>query len=305
MKTIWKNLLTILFIALFGISCRQDKHKQDAEAFLEAIENITEDTTVISDEIIENVLEQIPSPIEMSMMIRESGMDYDNSILSSSDDYRIYIDSYKQALNLGIYGTDLLYTNIFGMNRDGLGYIKAIKSIADEMNIGHFFNLSLISELASSGDNMDSLLTIIVRNFNDINRYLQKQKRASLSALFLTGGWLEAIHINCAMAINQPGNKMLEEKIGEQKIILGSIMILLEYYSASDANIAQLHEDMLLLKNVFDEVKITYTYIEPTYEVVDGVLILTDQSTSTVEITHEDIENINSVLSDIRKAIQA
>lgn len=304
-QKVFRRLTIILFIALLGISCGQDKNKQDAEAFVEAIENIAEDTTVISNEIIEKVLEQIPSPMEMSMKIRESGMDYDNSILSSSDDHKIYIDNYKQALNLGIYGSDLLYTNTFGMQQDGLGYIKAIKSIADEMSIGHFFDLSLLLELATSGDNKDSLITIIVKNSNDIIRYLQKQKRANLSALFLTGGWLEATHINCAMAINQPGNKMLEEKIGDQKIILESIMILLEHFAANDANIAQLHEDMLLLKNAFDEVEITDTYIEPTYEVVDGTIILTDHSTSTVEITHEDIETIHSILVEIRKAIQA
>ncbi len=305
MKIFWKNSFMIAFIALIGISCSRDEHTQDAEAFLKKLENSPQDTTIISEEIIGDVLQQIPSPVEMSMMIRESGMDYDNSVLSSADAYGNYNTSFKQALNLGIYGSDLLYTSIFGMNSDGLGYIKSIKSLADQMNIGQFFNLALISDLASSGDNMDTLLMITVRNFNDINRYLQKQKRANLSVLFLTGGWLEVTHINCAMSINQPGNKMLEEKIGEQKIILESIMILLDYYAANDANIAQLHEDMLMLKSVFDNVKITYTYEEPTHEVVDGILMIIDHSTSTIEITNEDIENIHAILSDIRNGIQA
>ena len=304
MKTIWKNMLMIAFTALIGISCSTDDHSEDAEAFLKELENGEENTTMISDEIIEDVLEQIPSPVEMSMMIRESGMDYDNSILSSADVYGNYNTSYKQALNLGIYGSDLLYTNIFGMSRDGLGYIKSIKFLADEMNIGQFFNLSLISDLATSGDNLDSLLMITVRNFNEINRYLQKQKRANLSALFLTGGWLEATYINCAMAMNQPANPMLEEKIGEQKIILENIMILLDYYSRLDANIAQLHEDMHSLKIIFDKVEITYTYVEPTYEIVDGVLMIVDQSTSTVEITHDDIVDLYAVIIDIRERIQ-
>jgi hypothetical protein len=50
-------------------------------------------------------------------------------------------------------------------------------------------------------------------------------------------------------------------------------------------------------------VKITYTYKEATFEVVDGVMVIKDNSTSTIDITSEDLANIKSITSNIRKKI--
>jgi hypothetical protein len=75
-------------------------------------------------------------------------------------------------------------------------------------------------------------LLITTKNFNNINGYLQQQKRANLSILILTGGWLEALHITCQVVEKNPNNDALKERIGEQKIILENIMLLLSkpYY---------------------------------------------------------------------------
>jgi hypothetical protein len=66
--------------------------------------------------------------------------------------------------------------------------------------------------------------------------------------LFLTGGWLEALHITCEVAAANPTNKELQETIGEQKIILENIMLLLSFYKESDQNMASLLTDMEELK---------------------------------------------------------
>jgi hypothetical protein len=59
------------------------------------------------------------------------------------------------------------------------------------------------------------------------------------------------------------------------------------------------------LKKIYDKVKITYTYKESTFEVVDGVMVIKDNSTSTIEITPEDIANISAATSSIRNKIIA
>ena len=68
---------------------------------------------------------------------------YNGSLLNQSDNLPKYNNNYKKALNLGVYGTDLGYTNIYGQNQDGIKYISSIKSLADELNIGQFFDIAL------------------------------------------------------------------------------------------------------------------------------------------------------------------
>jgi uncharacterized cupin superfamily protein len=50
-------------------------------------------------------------------------------------------------------------------------------------------------------------------------------------------------------------------------------------------------------------VNITYTYKESTVEIVDGVMVIKDNSTSTIEISNEDLAAIKAATSAIRNKI--
>ncbi|MDX1628007.1 MAG: hypothetical protein R3345_04865, partial [Fulvivirga sp.] len=156
---------------------------------------------------------------------------------------------------------------------------------------------------ATNSKNLDSLLLITTRNFNSINSYLQEQNRANLSVLLLTGGWLEAMHITCQVSAKDPSNKELQEKIGEQKIILENIVLLLGYYKDVDQNMASLLEDMKTLQQEYEKVEIIKTYKESTFEIVDGVMVIKDNSSSEIKITDENIDNIKNIVKSVRKKV--
>ena len=294
-----KVLLASLF-ALFLTACGSGK-KPDEQAFLNSLDSAKSGPT-IDEEVINSILQQIPSPLEISVLLKESGTKYSPNILNSPDNLPKYNSNYKKALNLGVYGTDLGYTNIYEQNQDGIKYLESIKTLADGLNIGQFFDIETIGKLAANSKNLDSLLLITTQNFNSINHYLQTQSRANLSVLLLIGGWVEAMQITCQVSAKDPKNKELQEKIGEQKIILEQIVLLLGFYK-EDANMASLLKDMEELKGAFDAIIITYTYRESTMEVVEGVAIIKDNSTTTINITEKDIENIKSLTNSIRNKI--
>lgn len=293
----------LIFTLLLSGSCGPTEKKSDEQDFMEALDSAPSDGPTISDEAISEILQRIPSPLEISVLLKESGRKYNAEYLNDPNNLSRYNTNYQRALNLGVYGTDLGYTNIYEQNQDGLRYISSIKTLADGLNIGQFFDVETIGRLAANSRNLDSLLLITTQNFNSINAYLQTQNRANLSVLLLTGGWLEALHITCAVAQNDPGNPQLRETIGGQKIILENIMLLLSYYKDQDENMAALLADLDGLKRAFDNVKITYIYEESTFEVVDGVMVIKDNSSSTIDITPEDIDNIRTLTGSIRKKI--
>src|SRR5690606_21549006 len=146
--------------------------------------------------------------------------------------------------------TDLGYANIYEQNQDALFYLNSIRTLADELSIGQFFDFGTIRRLATNSDNLDSLLLITTQNFNNINDYLQQNQRQNLSILILAGGWLEALHITCEVVKANPNNQELIEKVGEQKIILDNIKLLLGFYK-NDPYIADLHKNILELEEVF------------------------------------------------------
>jgi hypothetical protein len=295
------RLLLIGIATALLVSCSSGK-KPDDEAFMKSLENEKSAGAGVDEEVINAILEQIPSPLEISVLLKESGSKYAPEMLNSSNNLPKYNSNYKKALNLGVYGTDLGYTNIFGRNSDGIKYITSIKSLADELNIGQFFDVETIGRLAANSRNLDSLLLITTMNFNHINHYLQSQSRDNLSVLLLTGGWVEAMQITCQTAVKNPTNMELREKVGEQKIILEQILLLFSFYK-DDANMAGLLADLEQLKAVYDKVEISYTYKESTMEIVDGVAVIKDNSTTTINITPENVEEIKNITNSIREKI--
>src|SRR5690606_39153436 len=121
--------------------------------------------------------------------------------------------------------------------------------------------------------------------------------------LILAGGWLEALHISNQVLQKNPDNIEMREKVGEQKIILENIMLLLSYYEQSDPNIYDLKEKMTPLHEVFNNVKIIYTYEESTFQEMSGDLMIKDNSSSSIQINDENIADINSITKSIRSSI--
>ncbi|MFN9500556.1 MAG: hypothetical protein ACK57K_04465 [Chryseotalea sp.] len=295
--------LSVVVLAAFLAACGGKQQNADEEFEKNMSDTTTAEGPSISEEVIGDILQQIPAPLEISVLLKESGQKYNASLLNTPDNTSRYNSNFKKALNLGIYGTDLGYTNIYEQNQDGVKYMSSIKELADGLNIGQFFDIETIGRLATNSKNLDSLLLITTQNFNNINHYLQTQSRANLSVLLLTGGWVEALHVVCNVAQSNPSKKELQETIGEQKVILENIMLLLSFYKDSDPNMASLLADMEGLKKEYDKVKITYTYKESTFEIVDGVMVIKDNSTTTIDITSEDIKNIATSINSIRNKI--
>jgi hypothetical protein len=291
----------LVLLVLFGCDSGKGTNERALLDSLNAAMAIQE--PAISEEVVADIIQNIPSPLEISVLLKEAGTKYDKSLLNSPDNTHKYNNNFKKALNLGIYGTDLGYTNIFEQNQDALFYLNSIKDLADGLNIGQFFDFGTIKRLATHSRNLDSLLLITTKNFNNINSYLQDQRRANLSILLLSGGWLEALHISCQVYKKNPKSSELRDKIGEQKIILENISLLLSFYAKNDPNIEMFLADLAELQNAFSKIEIIRVYKESTFEEVDGVLVIRDNSTSTVNITDENVAEITKITDSIRKKI--
>jgi hypothetical protein len=295
-----KNLCLSIFLLLVS-SCTQKTSFEEKE-WQQNLDSLGNTMPLIDQESVLSVLQQIPSPLEISMLLKQSGARYNHAILNRPDNISRYHSNYKKALNLGIYGADLGYTNIFGENVEGIRYLASIKGLANDLNIGQFFNVATISRLATNSNNLDSLLLVTTQSFNSINQHLQDQNRSNLSVLLLIGGWIEAMEIICRVASENMNNRELIDRIGEQKIVLEQLVLLLSFYKY-DPNMATLYQNFDELKAIFDGITITFTHVESTVEVINGVAVIKDNSTSSIMITETDVRNITYKINSIRTDI--
>ena len=305
MTNLLKGSITGLsFMALLALGSCGDSSAPVSNAVDNALDADTAEAkseVTLAPEIVNNLLDAIPSPVETSIMIKATGGDYNPDFLNPAEKASQYTTSYKQSLNLGIYGTDLGYTNIYGQSQDGVNYVNALRDVSKNLKIDQFFDLELIARLANNNDNVDSLLMITQTNFQEINKHLQGQQRSSLSLLIITGGWLEGLHL-ITEVLHNAENEALKEKVGEQKIILDNLMLLLDAYK-SDAFVKGLYDKMMPLKQAYDEVKIVEEYQESKMEMVDGIPMIVGGTTTTVYITDEQLADITAKSNAVRDYI--
>ncbi len=257
----------------------------------------------VDHEVIAGIIQAIPSPLEISSLIKESGGEYRKDFLNPAEKLNLYNTSYDQALNLGIYGVNLGYTNIYNKSQDGIYYLDAVSSLAESLNLGQFFDATTLRKLIKHDDNLDSLLLLTTSNFEKINMHLQEKNRSQLSVLLLVGGWIEGL--NLLTEVNQiHTNDKIRERIGEQKDVLKLLIQLLSYFE-HDENIQVVLKDLKELEGIYKTVKIEVIEgdVQMRFDSSLGMMIAEDSGYTKVHITNEQIGKIHASVKKIRKKI--
>lgn len=289
-------------LALFlCCSCSSEESVSNEDLLKEASVKKVPPQKKMSDEVVGALINAIPSPLEISSLIKKTNKVYEPEYLNDASNHSMYTSSYNKALNLGIYGTDLGYISLYNHTADAISYISAIKNLSEQLGIGQFYDFEQIKHLALHASNVDSLLFITTKNFEDINNYLHEKGRSEQSVLILTGGWIEALHLSCKIA-QKTENRALLERIAEQKMTFEQIYLMLENFSY-DPKINELVQQLKPLKVIFDAISITYIVKEQKVNDVDGVIFFESVSESTVHYTPAQILEISKLIDNIRGSI--
>ena len=245
----------------------------------------------LSENVVNDMIQNISSPVEMANEIMNSGVQFQQSTLNAAGRESDYETSFKRAVNLGVYAADLGYINTFNKNSVVVSYLLAVKDLADGLNVGQFLDFNTLSRLAKNNTNLDSLKLLSVSSFNRIDQYLREQKRSNVSTAIVAGAWIEGIYITCRV-IEQTNDPELINRLGEQKDIASILLIILNNYSKGDTNFQNLVAKLDDLKKIYDEVRITTEFGAPETKEVDGMLIIEQNEITHVEITPEQVKQI-------------
>lgn len=298
-----KKITILAFSAIILFSCSNEGEVDESNDLLNdfAFADSLQKQVVVSEEIISEMIHSIPSPIEMTSLILSSGSEFDEQLLNDPDNVDKYESAHLKAINLGVYGTNLGYLNIYEKTMLSVDYIAAVRSLARDLKVDQFFDFHMLKRLASSNDNIDSLINITTQGFSKMDAYLREQNRTKASVMIVTGSFVEGLFLATQIASKSP-NDQLTERIGEQKMSLNNMILMLEVYK-KDPEVKKLIINFKELKTLYDEVEIITTYGEPITKEVDGMLVIEDQSTSEVKMSSELLEKIITKTKELRTKI--
>ena len=289
-----KNLSLLFIAALILTACGQRPSEK-----LEVDMDETEAGELqISSETMNEIIQNIASPIEVAALISSLNIPFSTSYLADPENLSTSTTSFEMAYSLGALSADLGYLNMYEKTGTAVNYLSSINRLADALQIGQFFDFATIKRLATTSSDLDSLMFISINSFNNMDDYLRETDRSNLSALMIAGVWMEGLFLATQVAV-QNSSEELKTMIGEQKLILNDLLLVLNNYK-NETVIKGFIDDFETIKRAYADVKITYEVGEPETIEKDGMLMVVQSETSNVEMSDATLGQIINVTREIR-----
>ncbi len=297
-----KGRVFLLALIVLCFSCRNTSNKASEFVFPEADSVPVSEAEKLSPEAIQDISKNIASPVEIANLLQLLEVPFSPNYLASSIDAKKQSTGFDKALKLGILGADLGYLNMYEKTSSSLDLLSSIRKLAEDIKVGQFFNFEAIKKLSQNKSNLDSLLFISIDSYTQIDTYLRENDRGQLSALMIIGVWIEGQYL-ATQVVNLHPDPMLKDRIGEQKIILGDLIMLISPYCNRDKEFENLCKDLRDIKDKYRDVRITYTQGDPVSIEKDGALVVEQTETSVIEMSQEQLDGIIEIIKNIRNRL--
>lgn len=287
-QTPFKFIFGLFILATTVVSCGSEEEPK------KAVEKDILDENSSFSTVFDGKIFSIPSPVQTAYLIKQLDLPFDETLLNKNSNVSKYIKEYNQALNLGIYGTDLGYASMYEQKDITMKNLSSVEKLTSELGLDIAFDNAFLKRFEKNNGNKDSMLVIMSDAYRKSDNFLKQSNRKSTSALILTGGWIESIYF--ATKLNrQKQNTDVEKRIGEQKQSLNSIIDILTEYNENNQNDLLIAE-MKDLKVSFDKIEMNYQYSAPE----------TDKDKKLTTFTHTlEIKLDAKILGEIESKIEA
>jgi len=294
-----KIYVLISLIVLMGFACQNQGNKNGDLVIPETDTNQIAAADKLSFEAVEEISGNISSPVEIANLLQTIGVPFSPDYLASGLDVNKLQTSFSKAVGLGILGADLGYLNMYERTGSSIETLSSIRKLADAIRVGQFFDFEALKRLSLNKSNLDSLLFISIDSYSRIDRYLRESDRGQLSALMITGVWIEGQYLATQVMASHP-DPVLRDRIGEQKIILNDLLLLLDPWCGRDSEFKEICSDLQKIREAYSDIKISYRQGDPVTVEKNGGLIVTQTETSIVEMSDEQLSNIIQVTKTVR-----
>lgn len=238
------------------------------------------------------------SPVDLTYLITKDQSFYNSSLLNPLNNITNYNESFKAALNLGVYGADLSYLWLFDQTQQAHSYLTAIQQLSDQLGIPREFVDFTYADAASNSNELDSLIRIARDSYYTAEKYLKDNGRDYAASLILLGGWIETLYI--AVNMNQNPTQEIMSRIATQKFSSNSLYKLLQ----NTQNETSMSEYLLLVKkmnNLFEDLGIKYPPKSLVIDTANRKILLADGA--KIELTDDQVEKIRNLTIVIRNHI--
>jgi hypothetical protein len=292
MKRIYILMIGIAISSLIFTSCGGDDKQEAGDSDTTENEDPDVKTKV---EHTQKIIYSVPSPAEMANILENAGAKYNYKLLNDVKNVDSYTSTKSRAINLGIYGADLNYANIFDNTQETMFYLQCTQKLAEALGIENAIGENIVARAQDNVDNKDSILNIVSEMFWELHDYLEQNDKLDITAFIVTGGWVEGLFLATQTVIDSKPNMEIVQKVADLKLSLQHLLGLLNSYEKND-NIDLMIADMNKFKALYDKLEETTEETSVKQEGETAVI----NGGKKISITMEQFKEIKALAIEVR-----
>lgn len=231
-----------------------------------------------------NSQEMLPSPLQVAILFKESGLDFNGEDLLDLSLVDDASSELHQLLLLGAYSSDLALASLHSEKAKAIDRLQVVSNLSLTLGFGTRFNSKEnLEKFEKNIDNVDSTAHFIASMEYDIEEYIHNNDEQDRSTIIFCGAWLQSLEL---------GRRNLSEMMNEDVV----------YLLLDQQQIAALIELMLSRIDDYDQVP-EFTLLK---EVVANIKTSLDRfdlsDIENIEISRDDF---NTLLKSIQEAHQS
>jgi len=199
----------------------------------------------------QDLLNRFPTPLELTLILRESKAPYVFSLTNPPANISRYFTEKTKALNLGIYSTDLAYSSAYQRAGETEQFIYCTGKLAGDLGIAGVYDKTLLSKVNTNKGNRDSLVALVNRVFGTTGDFLRRNNRNQVAVLVAAGAFVEGVYIASSLCQLARDNSRIAVTLFRQKESFDKLLQILGEYGM-DSNIKPVVGELEKLKPVFN-----------------------------------------------------
>ncbi|MDW7693353.1 hypothetical protein R9C00_01240 [Flammeovirgaceae bacterium SG7u.111] len=261
------KFLLFLVIPMLLIGCGSQSKKETEDETAGDGEEIVLDEEIttmdVAMEDFERMLDELPSPTKVPVILEEVGAQFDQGILVPAAKAQDFMTTNgKAAMNLGVLSSDLGYLCAYSKTQDAINYLTATQKLSEYLGVNNAVQTSMTKRFEANLSDKDSLISIVNQSISLAKDYLYEGERFGTSALVAAGGFVEGLYISTTLIENYPADapeaKKKEDLNGllktvlEQKDPLGKLVNVLKELGDDDAEVVAIRTEVSNLFDMYD-----------------------------------------------------
>ena len=257
-------LLTGVFCMFLFHSCNTCSRPQTVENITVNLDMADASMESLYINMGKKVLYALPTPIEASMLIKNWGVPKPE-LLNDPANASSYSTKKKQALNFGIYITDMTTAGLYGQTQTVLRYKQSIMQLVEGLGLQSAANSKVMKQMEDNINNKEKLLEIISNVYASCTKFLSDDDRDYYALAMLSGGWVEGMYIaTSAIDESQASNKdKMKQIVADNKLTFDLLWQALGELNVIPEDAFHVMVDMSYIAHLFGHKTLTSESIPP------------------------------------------